>query len=192
MERGASLTFAKSPAMLGPEDERLPFSAEERLVRAAAGGDAASFLVIYDQMADRLYRYVRRRVQIEETAEDIVQEVFLALIRRGSSYVGRAPLRAFLFRIARNRVINHWRDAKPSVELEERPSPAPAYAEMIDVRRALAELPTKFSEAIELATYEGLSYDEIADVVGCPIGTIRSRIARGKKMMATRLKEDRR
>ena len=185
----ATVTFAKSSPAISAANagERRPLAEEERLVRAAAGGDATAFLVIYDRLANRLYGYVLRRVRKPETAEDIVQEVFLALIRRGASYRARAPLSAFLFRIARNRVINHWRDARPSVELDERPAPAPAYAEIIDVRRALEALPEKFREAIELATYEGLRYGEIAEVVGCPIGTVRSRIARGKRMMAARL-----
>jgi RNA polymerase sigma-70 factor (ECF subfamily) len=162
---------------------------EERLVRAAAGGEREAFLAIYDRHAGGLYGYALQRLRDPGRAEDLVQEVFLALVRTGGRYHARAPLRAFLYRVARNRVLNFLRDARPEDELQEMGARAPAYEAILDVRRALASLPERFREPILLATYPQLTYPEIARVLGCPVGTVRSRISRGKRLMAEMLRE---
>ena len=172
---------AKAPATA----ERL--AADERLVRAAVGGDGEAFLEIYDRHAAGIYGYALRRLRDPSRAEDLVQDVFLALLRTGSGYRARAPLHAYLYRIAHNRVLNVFRDARPESELTEMPQMPPRHDDIVDVRTALARLPVEFREPILLATYEDLSYQEIASVLGCPIGTVRSRISRGKRMMAADL-----
>jgi len=185
--RGADL-----PARPERRASEATLRAEEALVRAAAAGDSDSFVQIYDRFASPLYGYAARRLADPARAEDLVQDVFMALIRNGARYVARAPLGAYLFRVARYRVINAWRDAPREVSVDVERAATPRYDDTVDVRAALAELPARCREPIELSIYEGLTYQEIAETVGCPIGTVRSRIARGKRALADRLGRDRR
>jgi RNA polymerase sigma-70 factor (ECF subfamily) len=137
-------------------------------------------------------------------AEEIVQDVFMTLMREPKKYdPKRGVLAAFLFGIARNRVMKHLertpRELPLEPESETRVSPAalqdsftPAvWAEQRErvkqVRDAVLDLPPEFREAVVLCELEEMSYEEAAQAVGCPIGTIRSRLHRGKALLLAKL-----
>src|SRR5262249_41431434 len=137
-------------------------------------------------------------------AEEIVQDVFMTLMREPRKYdVERGSLAAFLFGIARYRVMKHVERSPRDLSLDENSEPTldqaalrdsftpAAWAEQRErvkqVRDAVLDLPPEFREAIVLCELEEMSYEEAAQAVGCPIGTIRSRLHRGKALLLAKL-----
>jgi len=143
----------------------------------------------------------------EDDAQDLVQETILRAYRFFHKYEAGTNCRAWLYRIMKNTFINTYRKQRrqpsgaPYDEMEEileTESDAPAaqtdpQASLInsrlqeDVARALATLPPDYRTALSLSLVEGFSYKEIADTMGCPIGTVMSRIHRGRLLMQKQL-----
>src|SRR3984893_2673530 len=138
-------------------------------------------------------------------AEEVVQDVFMTLMREPKKYdSSRGPVGAYLFGIARNRVMKHLDRLPRELSLEDsngngtRASEAavngftPAHwAEQQEraqrVRAAVLDLPAEFREAVVLCELEELSYEEAARLLECPIGTIRSRLHRGRALLLAKL-----
>jgi RNA polymerase sigma-70 factor, ECF subfamily len=174
------------------------------LLRRAAKGDEDAFTELYRQNQAALYRFALRMTGSAWAAEEIVQEVFITLIREPKKYdASRGALGAYLFGIARNRVMKHLERRPREVSLDESSQSAldamaamdsrtPAeWAEeqqrMEQVRAAVLDLPSEFREAVVLCELEELSYEEAAQLLNCPIGTIRSRLHRGRALLLAKL-----
>lgn len=188
---------------------KTPHLREDDLLRRAARGDEDSFLQIYRAHQASLYRYVLRMSGSTWAAEEIVQEVFLTLLRDPGRFdPARGPLGAYLFGIARNRVLKHLERAprevplEPACEVEGEIQSGPAdrvtpmqtpaaWAEQRQlaerVREAVLDLPPDFREAVVLCELEELSYEEAARLLDCPIGTIRSRLHRARALLLAKL-----
>jgi RNA polymerase sigma factor (sigma-70 family) len=138
-------------------------------------------------------------------AEEIVQDVFMTMMREPKKYdATRGPVGAYLFGIARNRVMKHFERVPREVSLEEQITDGsgvntaaittftPAHwaeeqERTAHVRAAVLELPVEFRETVVLCELEELSYEEAARMLGCPIGTIRSRLHRGRALLLAKL-----
>jgi RNA polymerase sigma-70 factor, ECF subfamily len=178
---------------------------DDLLLRRAARGDEDAFLLLYRRHQGGLYRFALRMTGSPWAAEEIVQDVFMTLIREPKKYdPARGTLGALLFGIARNRVMKHLERTPREIPLEEKnedgtgiglilqDSFTPAmWAEkrerMEQVRAAVQELPVEFREAVVLCELEEMSYEEAAQTSGCPIGTIRSRLHRGRALLLAKL-----
>jgi RNA polymerase sigma-70 factor, ECF subfamily len=178
---------------------------DDVLLRYAAKGDEEAFTVLYRRHQASLYRFSLRMTGNAWAAEEIVQDVFMTLMREPKKYdVSRGALGAYLFGIARNRVMKHLERMPREVSLDgphedgSRGGPAVVntftpmhWAERQErteqVRAAVLELPTEFREAVVLCELEELSYEEAARLAGCPIGTIRSRLHRGRALLLAKL-----
>lgn len=184
---------------MGIQEER-----DDVLLRRAAKGDENAFAVVYRRHQGALYRYALRMTGSPWSAEEVVQEVFLTLIRDPKKFdAERGEVGAFLFGIARNRVMKHLERTPRELPLEEPGKDGAGTQEPADVatpavwaeqrervervREAVLALPAEFREAIVLCELEELSYEEAARLSGCPIGTIRSRLHRGRTLLLTRL-----
>jgi RNA polymerase sigma-70 factor (ECF subfamily) len=183
-----------------PEQDR-----DDVLLRRAAKGDEESFTALYRRHQAALYRFALRMTGNTWAAEEIVQDVFMTLMREPRKYdSARGPVGAYLYGIARNRVMKHLERSPRELPLEETNddgSPAseiavnqftPAHwAEQQErskrVRAAILDLPAEFREAVVLCELEELSYEEAAQRSGCPIGTIRSRLHRGRALLTAKL-----
>ena len=183
-----------------PELER-----DDVLLRRAAKGDEESFVLLYRRNQAALYRFALRMTGNAWAAEEVVQDVFMTLMREPKKYdPARGPVAAYLFGIARNRVMKHLERLPREVSLEEQhENGAAARAATINkftpahwaeqqerserVRAAVLELPAEFREAVVLCELEELSYEEAAQLCGCPIGTIRSRLHRGRALLLAKL-----
>jgi len=130
-----------------------------------------------------------------EAADDLIQETYLRAWRYFETFDAATNCRAWLFRILRNVWINRWRKSRLELPLaetgEEQVEPYYDWEgdflrdEMsAEVERALSELPADYRLAILLADVEEFTYEEIARVTECPIGTVMSRLNRGRKMLA--------
>jgi RNA polymerase sigma-70 factor (ECF subfamily) len=153
------------------------------LGRAAASGDVAALGHLYDQLLSPIYRYVAVRVHRREDAEDLTQVVFERIVAGLPRYrPGRSPFAAWVFRIARNAVIDHVRRERPTEQLDpvndfphgEEVEAISLRGEQIrELRRAIASLTPDQQEAIVLRFVAGLSAEEAARVMGRRAGTVR-------------------
>jgi RNA polymerase sigma-70 factor, ECF subfamily len=170
-------------------------SDEELMVQFQEGDDAA-FEPLYERYKRPIFQFVFRRVGHPGRAEEITQEVFLGIIRTRGSWRQESSFKTFIYRIATNQCTSEARRADfRKVDPLERPDgsqidvqearPGPdtmttrrEEAELI--ANALDQLEDDQREALVLREYQGLSYDEIAEITGVALGTVKSRIFRGK------------
>jgi RNA polymerase sigma-70 factor, ECF subfamily len=156
------------------------------LVRRVAAGDEAAFAELYDLYAPPVYNYLLRLVNESAVAEDILQEVFLALWRGARNFRAEAQVKTWLLRIAHHQAVSWLRrkravlwsddelDQEAAVSLED---DLTGSWQIDQLRGALARLSPKHRAVIELTFVHGLSYLEIAQVMNCPIGTVKSRMS---------------
>lgn len=171
---------------------------DESLMLAFRDGDAAAFEVLYGRWRGPVYRYFLRQCNHAGQADELFQDVFMRVIDAAGGYQATARFPTWLFRIARNRLIDHWRKTgrEPLDPLDPLPGdgeddcpvdpPAPEAdrpdreAEQGELRAALlaalAELPEAQREAFLLAEEGGLTLEEIAAVAGVGRETIKSRL----------------
>jgi RNA polymerase sigma-70 factor (ECF subfamily) len=184
---------------MGIEEER-----DDVLLRRAAKGDEDAFTLLYRRHQGALYRYALRMTGAAWSAEEVVQEVFMTLIREPRKFdVERGTVGAFLFGITRNRVMKHLERRPRELPLEDpaneragarepadpvTPAVVAEHQERIErVREAVLGLPAEFREAVVLCELEEMSYEEAARLCGCPIGTIRSRLHRARALLLAKL-----
>ena len=176
------------------------------LLRRAGKGDEEAFTALYRRHQAALYRFALRMSGNAWAAEEIVQDVFMTLMRDPKKYdAARGTLGGFLYGVTRNRVLKHLeRSPQREVPLEEKnengngsgivlmDATTPAIQAEKRERRdqvwaAVLDLPAEFREAVVLCELEERSYEEAAQMMGCPIGTIRSRLHRGRALLMARL-----
>lgn len=169
------------------------------LVERHRCGDVRAFNEVYARFEEMVYNLAFRLSGNYEEAADLTQEIFLRVYRHLGSFGGRSSLKTWIFRIAVNHCrdrLSRWRpltqpigdDVSEGEVAYADPSRGPeelavAADEGRRVAEGLARLPPAFREAVVLRDIEGLSYEEIADVLGVRIGTVRSRIARGRDQL---------
>ena len=152
-----------------------------------------------------MYRFALRMTGNTWAAEEIVQDVFMTLMRDPKKYdATRGALGAFLYGVARNRVMKHLERLPREIPLEEKNEDGTGAGIVLQdastpamwvekrerrqqVRAAVLELPVEFREAVVLCELEEMSYEEAAKMAGCPIGTIRSRLHRGRALLMAKL-----
>jgi RNA polymerase sigma factor (sigma-70 family) len=199
-------TLSDMIATLGALAARTPWGKErlmtdlDRTPDPAAGKDTPSWEEVVTQHSARVYRLAYRLTGNPYDAEDLTQEVFVRVFRSLSGYTP-GSFEGWLHRITTNLFLDQARrkakirfDAlaeDADVRMPGRmPSPDAQVADGLlddDVEAALAALPPEFRVAVVLCDIEGLSYDEIADVLDAKLGTVRSRIHRGRKMLRASL-----
>jgi len=178
---------------------------DDVLLRRAGKGDEEAFTLLYRRHQAALYRFALRMSGNAWTAEEIVQDVFMTLMRDPKKFdPERGTLGAFLYGITRNRVLKHLERSPREISLDERkedgasleatlqdfvtPATVAEKRELIElVWAAVLGLPAEFRETVVLCELEELSYEEAAAMIGCPIGTIRSRLYRGRALLMARL-----
>lgn len=172
---------------------------EDGIIEACKQGDRAAFHLLFEAYKDKVYSIALHYSNDEAMARDVMQQVFLKLFTTISQFRKDAEFTTWLYRIVANACIDEQRKRKrfvqfsPEIEVKDMPakiSQEESYhrkqvAE--SVRAAIAELTPKLRLAVLLKYVEGLSYDEIAETLGCSIGTVSSRLNRGHKMLARKL-----
>jgi RNA polymerase sigma-70 factor (ECF subfamily) len=180
-------------------------ASDEALATAANAGDRRALEVLLARHFDRIHAICRRVTGHPEDALDATQEALIAVTRGLHRYDGRSLFTTWLYRVATNAALDELRRRKrrpePAELVEDRPlggaagtaaASAPVesvVAARLDVDAALAELSPEFRAAVVLRDLCDLDYAEIAEVLDVPIGTVRSRIARGRAAIADQLRE---
>lgn len=178
---------------------------DDVLLRRSARGDEEAFTLLYRRHQAPLYRFALRMCGNSWAAEEIVQDVFMTLIREPKKFdPDRGTLGAFLYGVTRNRIMKYLERTPRDLSLDEkteggfapqalvsqRDTPA-EWTELRErreqVRAAVLGLPSEFREAVVLCELEELSYEEAARLLECPVGTIRSRLHRGRALLLAKL-----
>ena len=158
-------------------------------------GDTGSFEELAMPLFANLYNFAHWRTQDRASAEDLVQETYVKALRGFSSFKQGTNFRAWMYKILRNTFLTMKAGLKASVSLDsddetvepavpETPESALlARAEQETIQTALEELPVKFREIILLCDLEEMSYREIGETLGIPMGTVMSRLSRARKAM---------
>jgi len=177
---------------------------EADIVRRATAGDPAAITTLYERYVDTIYRYVRYRVDDDETARDITADVFVRALESLSRYDERnVPFAAWLYRIGHARVVDHWRRlARRSEESYDDlgdHTELTTDAEALDqvdviehnsVRAALMKLTPEQQEALILKYVQGLSNAEISEITGRTVGAVKALQHRGLAALARLLDEE--
>jgi len=184
----------------------LSHSSDEELLRLMLAGDGDAFEALYDRRQGGVYRFALRMSGSAEIAEDVAQDVFIALMRDGHQFdPSRGNVAGYLFGIARHRTLRRLRrersfismseDGEAGTETFDEPLTADADPladltrnETIDlVRQAVLALPAHYREVVALCSLGEMSYEQAASVIGCPVGTVRSRLNRAREMLVRKL-----
>ncbi|MHC5062236.1 MAG: sigma-70 family RNA polymerase sigma factor [Planctomycetota bacterium] len=172
-------------------------SEEAGIIKRIVNGDVDSFRLLVQRYQRPVISMIRNLINDRGACEDLAQEVFFTAYRKLSSFdPARSKFSTWLFSIARNKSINFLRRKKiffasnlPQRADSHGPDDELARKEFFEeLDRVLEKLPGKQQRAFVLAEIEKLAYEDIAQIEGVPIGTVRSRINRAKKKLAARLK----
>ena len=178
------------------------------LVRRVQGGDKGAFDALVRKYQHKLVKLVMRYVRNPAEAEDIAQEAFIKAYRALPQFRGDSAFYTWLYRIAINTAKNHLvaegrRPLDHGMDLQDpdqydvqsrlRDVDTPEHLLLTDeiqrtVEAAIADLPEDLRTAIVLRELEGMSYEQIAETMGCPVGTVRSRIFRAREAIDEKLK----
>ena len=182
---------------------------DQKLVEKAQKGDKQAFGILVEKYHKKLYRLLSRMVRDQSEIEDIVQDSFIKAYRAINNFRGDSAFYTWLYRIGVNTAKNHLMalgrrpKAMNEVELEDienfddagdlRSYETPEIAMMTKeiaatVNDTIEHLPVELRSAITLREMDGFSYEEIAEIMDCPIGTVRSRIFRARESIAEKLK----
>lgn len=160
---------------------------DHTLVRAYLGGDASAFDRLLERHRSRVYATAYRIVGPAD-AEDAAQEVFLSVVRKLGGFRYESAFSTWLYRVTVNVCTDLLRKRRdvPAEEVPDQPLPdrADDVAGALDVQAALALVPTEFRIPLVLRDVQDLPYDEIAELLGAPVGTVKSRIHRGRVALA--------
>jgi RNA polymerase sigma-70 factor, ECF subfamily len=168
-----------------------------KLLSQALRGSEAAFAELYELRQGSIYRFALHMTGAPSIAEDVTQEAFLTLLESGRRFdTSRGTLQSFLFGIARNHVLKRLNKDRAASH-EEISDEFGCEEEILDdltrretiecVRRAVLSLPETYREAVVLCDLEDASYEEAAAALECPVGTVRSRLSRGRAMLAQKL-----
>jgi RNA polymerase sigma-70 factor (ECF subfamily) len=159
---------------------------EPRTIRAAAGGDLAAFESLVRAYQAQVFRFVRHLVGEAGLAEDITQETFLRVYRRLGSFRFQSKFSTWLFQVARNAATDELRRRQRRARLAEvapAPDPPSAPDARAELRAALADLPPALRESLVLVEVFGFPYRDVADVLGVPVGTVKSRVFHARQRL---------
>jgi RNA polymerase sigma-70 factor (ECF subfamily) len=176
-----------------------PATSDEVLIGRIANGDRLAMQVLFARHHVRVFRFVLRLVRNEATAEDLISEVFLDVWRQAGKFEGRSAVSTWLLSIARFKALSVLR-RKPEAELDE--ETAEAIEDTSDIpdvtlekkqkadiiRKCLSGLSNEHREIVDLVYYHEKSVEEVAEIVGIPEATVKTRMFYARKKLAELLK----
>jgi len=172
---------------------------DSELVQTMRGGNRESFAELYRRRQRDVYRFALHMTGAADVAEDVTQEVFMMLMRKDNAFdETKGSVKAFLLGVARNYVLRRLRQERSFVPIDAIDEAATTDAGANDslnqseaimaMHTAVLNLPAHYREAVVLCDLQELSYAEAAEVLGCAIGTVRSRLHRARTMLIDKLR----
>ena len=170
---------------------------EADLLARVVAGDRQAFDLIMRSQEDRVFAVCLRILGNRDNALDATQETFLTVFRKAGQFQGNSALGTWIYRIAVNTCYDQIRKTsrRPTEPLDDHFEPVDQSAEDAvqsaalrpDIEKALARLPEDFRAAIVLSDLEGMSLPEAAEALGIPVGTVKSRVFRARRLLAEQL-----
>ncbi len=180
---------------------------DKELVRRVQKGDRHAFDLLFGRYQHKILNLVSRYLRDREDVEDVAQEAFIKAFRALPRFRGESAFYTWLYRIAINTAKNHlvarsrrppgvdvdvedaeFMDGTDMLKESENPEAALARDELsAEIDLAIAELPDDLRSAVTLREFDGLTYEQIAEIMDCPVGTVRSRIFRAREAIDTRI-----
>ena len=178
---------------------------DSELLRSMLAGDEEALALLYRRRQGGIYRFALQMSGSTTIAEDVTQEVFLFLMREGHVFdPARGSVSAFLLGVARNHVLRRLRveqlleplgddseDDAPLLQASSDLCPLDDLTRaetIVSVRKAVLSLPSKYREVVVLCELQDISYGETAEILGCAIGTVRSRLHRARALLLEKLR----
>lgn len=163
-------------------------------IQRIAAGDRAAFEELYNGYQKRLFRYFLRLVSTAETAEELTNDVLVEVWKKAGEFRGLSKVSTWIFGIAHYKAMNEYRGKKPpTADLESAanqadpgatPEESATQSVLKDkIKRALLGLSAEHREVMELTFTNGLSYQEIAEIMRCPVNTVKTRMFYAKKQL---------
>jgi RNA polymerase sigma-70 factor (ECF subfamily) len=170
------------------------------LLRLMSAGDEEAFVALYRRRQNSVYRFALQMSGFESVAEDVTQEVFITLLQEPNRYdESRGSLPAFLYGVARKKVLQKSRRESRLLSLFENEEEENFVSDVDPlrdltrdetikaVRQAVLALPQHYREVVVLCDLHELSYAETAEIIGCAVGTVRSRLYRARGILVEKL-----
>lgn len=163
-----------------------PEVSDASLLESIAENDEFALGSLYERQSLGIFNYLVRLVKDQEVAEDLLQETYVSVWQGANQFKGRSSVKTWMFRIAHNKAISWLRKMNRLVFQEDQPAfltddnpelRAIASWQTEQLLMAINELSTEHRSVIELAFVQDLSYSEIAQIVDCPVGTVKSRVS---------------
>jgi RNA polymerase sigma-70 factor (ECF subfamily) len=184
-----------------------PPETDDELFVRLRGGEEAAFVALYRKRQGAIYRFALHMSGLANVAEDVTQEVFLALLQDRCGYdPERGTLSGYLYGIARKLLLRQMERGRVDVPLESDSEDAALPQLAVDdnaledlthregieaLHRAIRTLPRRYREVVVLCDLEEVDYADAANVLGCPIGTVRSRLHRARALLLDKLNQER-
>jgi RNA polymerase sigma-70 factor (ECF subfamily) len=184
-----------------------PPETDDELFVRLRGGEEAAFVALYRKRQGAIYRFALHMSGLANVAEDVTQEVFLALLQDRCGYDReRGTLSGYLYGIARKLLLRQMERGRVDVPLESGSEDAALPQLAVDdnalddlthregieaLHRAIRTLPRRYREVVVLCDLEEVDYADAANVLGCPIGTVRSRLHRARALLLDKLNQER-
>lgn len=205
--RPATVRFPGTRARLPAITAQMPPTAgdtasgasDQELLQRTAAGDRDAFAAIYQRHHAAIYRFARLMTGSGPLAEDVVQEVFLVLMRNAAHYdASRAALSTYLYGVARRHTRRRLARERRFVAFEDdetlrhrttedRPPEIERRDELMRLRRAILGLPSRYREVLVLCEIHDVSYTDAAATIGCAVGTVRSRLHRARRLLGEKM-----
>ena len=187
-----------------PRENASPSSIEDdKLVAKAVQGQEDSYKKLVDKYNSPIYFHIRKMIKEQELVEDLVQEVFIKAFKNLATYCNQYAFSTWLYRIATNHTIDYLRkkklptfsisdpiktkDGEVEVQLPDTSfatdAPIIKHERKAIVQEAIANLPEKYRKVIRMRHMDELSYDEIADELNIPLGTVKAHIFRARELL---------
>lgn len=180
---------------------------DKELVRRVKKGDRHAFELLFSRYQHKILNLISRYLRDREDVEDVAQETFIKAFRALPRFRGESAFYTWLYRIAINTAKNHLvaRSRRPpgtdidvddaeymdgTEALRESESPESAFARdelSAEIDLAISQLPEDLRSAVTLREFDGLTYEQIAEIMDCPVGTVRSRIFRAREAIDARI-----
>jgi len=162
---------------------------DNELMEDVRDGRVEKLAILFERYQVVLYNFFLRLTAKPNVSEDLVQEVFIRILKYRAGYLGQSRFVVWMFQIARNVHIDHLRKQKAELPLdaqfEETPAQEPLPDEILEseqnaalIRKALDQLPWRKKEVLVLCRFENLKLREIAELRGCQVGTVKAQIHR--------------
>lgn len=166
-------------------------SSDDELIRRVTQGDKEAFMVLYERYRERLFTYCCRMLGDRDTAKDALQDSFVKAFQNAAMYRAGTSVSAWLFRLTRNVCIDMLRARREHESIDDVEPVEWEQTSDVKLQEALTEeierLPEIYREAVILRDVQGHSYQEIAEITGTAISTVKFRIFKARDMLRQRL-----